>query len=62
LLLNAAEGLVTATELLRIGERESLLTLVQVYEVDAAGKCADLVHYEPSVILGHGNLIKVYIL
>ncbi len=60
-LLYAAEGLFAATDLTGIGEREGLLTLVQVHKVHATGELADLIHNEPGVILWHGHLIKVYI-
>lgn len=62
LLLNAAEGLVTAADLCSVWQRENLFGLVKIDEVYSVWQRRYFVHNEPSVVLWHRKLVKVYVL
>ena len=59
-ILDVAKRLIAASQLSRIGQTESLLTLIQVYEVHVA-KVTELIHDEPSIVLRHGHLIEFHV-
>lgn len=59
-LLDAAKGLITTLKLCGIGEREALLSLVQVYKVQVA-ELTHLVDDVPGIILRHGHLIQLHV-
>lgn len=62
LLLNTAQGLVTAADLWSVRQRESLFILVKIDEVYSVWQGRYFIHNEPSIILWHRELIKVYVL
>ena len=62
MLLNAAEGLVTAANLGGVRQRENLFSLVKINEMYSVWQCRYFIHNEPSVILWHRKLVKVNVL
>ena len=61
LLLNTAQGFITAANLWSVSQRESLFVFVKIDEVYSVWQGRYFIHNEPSVILRHRELIKVYV-